>query len=193
MDKVVRVMLASKATSLTSDLKEEIGGGHTDKGKTKDKVCQQRVISKEHQKHAYAREERRNELRNKYKLKGMDKFTQAMLTNKSAFLTSKLKEESDRAFDHNDHKRKTKIQNKLLKNMKEQRLCQQNEIAKAHQKSENAREKRRTEIRNKYLLKGSTDYNVGFYHNIKRDENDVRQVSKGEGELRSGSKRCSIQ
>lgn len=189
MERAIRNIMLNKAALLTSNLNYENGGveNSNEGGKTKNGVCREKsVLTEKHERRESEREEKRKELRNKHKLKGgMDKLTQAMLNNKNAYLTSKLKEEMGREFEHGTEDEK-RIRNQSLREMREHRELQQKEIAKAHQKSEIVREKKRSEIREKYKLRGSTKYNGSY-------ENDAGQAGSRESEQWNKSTKCLIQ
>ena len=192
MERIVQKIMLNKAALLTSQLNYEIGGGNrgcdnSNEGGKKNEVCREKSTSTEkHERHESKREERRNELRNKYKLKGgMDKLTQAMLKNKSAYLTSKLREETGREFEHGT-KDETRIRNHSLRELREHKKSQMKEITKTHRESEIAREKKRSVIREKYQLRGSTKYNGSY-------ESDIGHSHSGDSELRNKSTKCSIQ
>ena len=176
MERIVQKMMLNKAVLLTSHLDYEIGGGSRGGESSKEggeKVGREKsVLAEKHERRESERKEKRNELRNKHKLKGMDKLTQAMLNNKSAYLTSKLKEETGREFEHGTKDEK-RIRNQSLREMRGHRKFQQKEISKAHQNNEIVREKRRNELREKYRLRGSTRYNENC-------ESDVGQTHSGQ-------------
>ncbi|XP_066935529.1 complexin-like [Clytia hemisphaerica] len=127
----------------------------------------------------------------------MDKVTQAMVAHKASALKSDMKSfgggliGDENPEDEQREKAETKRRHNSLKDMEERRERQRAERQEVHRKREEDREKVRSDIRNKYKLKGSQSYDGSYGNNKGSNEHQLSQQT--EEICQQEEKSCSIQ
>lgn len=110
----------------------------------------------------------------------MDKVTQAILANKVASLTSEIGDDLFGTADHenenkqNGHQERYSQQLKTMDDLEAERMDQHHR----RERNDEAREKIRNDIRNKYKLKGSQGYKGSYYK--RQHEEKLRNKDAGD-------------
>lgn len=128
----------------------------------------------------------------------MDKVTQAMVAHKANAMKSEMKSfgggfVGDEKDEEKREKAETKRRHNSLKEMEDRRERQRSERMETHRKREEEREKMRSDIRNKYKLKGSPSYDGSQQQ--QNGNTNSHELSKQSEEIctQEDDKNCSIQ
>lgn len=129
------------------------------------------------------REEKRLEMRNKYRLNGMDVFTQAMLSNKKAFIASQANGDVSEKIPANytpNSKSETRLNNKSLKAMRVHSQIEAKEIEKKHKNRKIERERTCQKMRAKYKLNKDNSFHKEDFSTNKRERLELGSSIVGE-------------